>query len=245
MAPKFLPAALQHLTEHMVLWYANAYYELTRDSLEANDDDMKHIMKHRDTETRKEMDQNLAVATKIVMKRAQGVLGDLPPAIQKAQQLVQQYNQAAMAIPNDPNKAAANQTKLQVESMRDAREQKRIQQADQHKVIDLQSEREARQATSVVEFAKLSASEREVALQEAHENARQANELAARLEELATQERAEDERAAAELQSNERRNTQDNETAARIAIAEIESSEKVDVSTGTGINSNPSGSRKR
>lgn len=244
MAPAFLPAALAHLKEHMVLWYANSYYELTRDALGASDDDMTHVMRHRDPETRKEMDQTLAAATPRVEARARQVFGTLPPIIQKAQQLVQQYQQQS-GIPTDPNKLAAVQVKREVEQMRDSRERDRMKQESQHKVIDLQSERENRQADSVTEFAKLSAKEREVALQEAQENVRQAQELAARLEELDRQERAEDERAAAKLQSEERRNTLDNETAARIAVAEIESSEKVSVSTGTGNNPNPSGSRSR
>lgn len=243
IAPTFLPAALQHLKEHVVLWYANEYYELLKLATEVDDDGMTMVMRERDPETRAELDRTLAAASPMISKRATALFQQLPPIIQQAQQVIEQLQPQVM--PTDPNKIAEVQRKEREDQRRDTREREKLQATQQTKVIELQARREERQQVNEVEFAKLSAKEREVALQEAREDARKAQELAARLEEITLQERAEDERAAAERALKKDVNTQDNLTALRIAAAEIESSEQVDVSTGTGSNPNPSGSRKR
>lgn len=243
IAPTFLPAALQHLKEHLVLWYANEYYMLTRAAMEMDDDGMTMVMRERDTETRAELDRTLAAASTVVSKRAATVFQQIPMVIQQAQALIQQYTPQTM--PSDPDKAAEVQRKAKADGMKDQREREKLAQDKETNVIQLQDKREARQVSSQLELAKLSAKEREMAIQEAEETARQNTELAARLREMDAKERAEDARASAGLESEERRNTQDNLTALRIAAAEIKSSEQVDVSTGTGSNPNPSGGRNR
>lgn len=243
IAPTFLPAALNHLKEHLVLWYANEYYELTKAAVGTTEDGFAMIMKERDPETRAELDRTLAVASRYVGPRATELFGQIPMIVQMAQQVIQQFQPTT--LPSDPDKRAEVERKIKNDQMVDAREKQKIADAKETKIIDLQERRDARAEQTQVDFAKLSAKEREVAVKEAEESARQANELAARLRELAVQQQAEDERANAQLASEERRNTQDNLTALRVAAAEIESSEKVSVSTGTGANKNPSGSRPK
>jgi hypothetical protein len=243
VAPVFLPPALDHLKEHLVLWYANEFYELTRATLEVDEDGMTLIMKERDPETRKDLDRVLAAASNGILQREAAVFGVLPQVIQQAQTLIQQYT--PQTLPSDPDKRAEVERKAKADQMKDQREKEKLGLTKENKILDFQSKAADRQAKSQLEFTKLSASEREVAIQEAQENARQAQELVARLQEIATQERAEDQRAAAELSSEERRNTQDNLTALRVAAAEIQSAEKVKVSTGTGANKNPSGGRPK
>ena len=85
-------------------------------------------------------------------------------------------------------------------------------------------------------FAQLSAKERQQAVDAANNDARRAQEYAARLQELQLREVGDDQRTAAELSSREQINKEDNLTALAIAEAEIESGEKVSVETGTGIN---------
>jgi len=243
IAPSFLPAALGHLKEHLVLWYANEFYMLTRAHLEMDEAGMGLVMKERDPETRKQLDQVLAAASNGVLQREQQVFGVLPQVIQQAQQLIAQYT--PQTLPSDPDKRAEVERKTKADQQKDAREREKLGITKESNILNFKDKAESRQAQAQLEFAKLSASERTVAIQEAQENARAAQQLVARLQEIATQERAEDERAAAELNSEERRNTQDNLTALRVAAAEIQSSEKVKVSSGTGANKNPSGGRPK
>jgi hypothetical protein len=100
---------------------------------------------------------------------------------------------------------------------------------DQIKTVELEQKGE-------LEFAKLSAKEREQAVIAAREEADNAQKRAARLEELMLQERAEDERIATKLASDERRNTQDNLTALKIVAAELEAGKDSNLKNGTGIN---------
>src|SRR5690606_3658659 len=207
----------------------------------------------RDGETRKEMDQLLAVASPRINERAASLFQKIPAVIQQAQQILEQLGpQGPMTMPLDPNKMAAIEQKRQSDKDKAqlAREklaaEQQAKEADREvKIIDLQTRRQSEQEKLQLDFSKLSADERREALIAAREEAQQAAEMVARLEELAFQERAEDERAAAELESKERINTQDNLTALKISAAEIESGEKVSRSTGTGANPNPSGSRSR
>jgi len=245
IAPTFMGAALGHLKEHLVYWYANEFYELVMQAADADEEQMKTIMSEQDVGARRELDQTLEAASSRIMKRADEVWKQLPPIIQKAQQLLSQLAPPNMGMPSDPNKMAAVQAKREGDQLRAQTEDKKIQSRTQEKVIDLQARREERQALTEVDFAKLSAVERQAAIKAAQDDARQTAEIAARLQELAQRERGEDERAAAELDSLERRNIGDNVTAVRIAAAEIESDDKVDRSTGTGTNPNPSGSRSR
>lgn len=246
IAPTFMPAALGHLKEHLSLWYANSYYELTKMAMEKSDDEMTNVMKQRDPETRKELDRTLAAASPHVSKRANAIFTkmQLPQIIQQAQQIVAQYAPPSQ-MPVDPNKKAETDRKATADKAKDQRDRQKDQSDTQMKVVELHTRLQERQQMTQTDLASLSAEERKVALQEAQDNVRQAKELAARLEELDLQETAEHERAAATLASQERRNTQDNLTATRIAAAEAESKARVDVSTGTGTNPNPSGGSSR
>ena len=246
ISESFMRAALQHMKEHIVLWYANEYYQMTQASLSVSEDGMTAVMKERDPETRKELDRNLAVLSPQISRRATALFGQkLPMVVQQAQQIVQQFTPPGPQMPVDPNKMAEVQRKTKADADKNQRENTRMQLEEKNNVIDLQQRVADRQSSAEVDFATLSAQERQVALQEAQESARQANELAARLEQLDRAERAEHERAAAELDSEERRNTQDNLTALRVAAAEIESKERVAVTTGKGQNANPSAGRPK
>jgi len=245
IAQAYLSPALQHMKEHIVLWYANQFYEVTKDAAMLDEDGMGQIMQSRDPQSRKKLDQTLAAASAHVMQASQFALKTLPPVIQQAQQLLQQYSPPPMGVPVDPNKQAETQRKAQADQQKDTRENARLQLVAQHKVMDLQAHENDEASQKEMEFATLSAEDRRVAIQNARDDARKAQELAARFQEIDAQEQAENQRAAARLDSEERRNTQDNLTASRISAAEIKSKENTSVATGTGTNPNPSGSRKR
>lgn len=243
IAPTFMPAALGHMKEHIVLWYANDFYQQARVALDTSDDGMTLVMRERDPETRKELDKTLGAVSGRVLARANTVLRDVPMVIQMAQQIIDAFT--PKTLPSDPDKRAAIEQKEASDKRKDATANRKLDQDRENKVIDLQDRREERQRLTSVEFAKLSAKDRQVALTEAEETARQATEHAARLRELYVAESAESERAADQEAAETARNTQDNVTAVRVATAEIESSEKVAESTGTGSDKNPSGARPK
>lgn len=245
--PSFMPAALEHIKQHVAYWYVTQFHETMQEGLkgELGDDAVSTVMKQQDSETRKELDKALADSSAAISKSAVKVLSKIPQAIQMAQQLLQQFKPAAPQMPLDPNKADATQAKREQTQATSAIKDKELQLEGQQKIIDLQDKRQERAQAQQTESAKMSADAQTAADQQDHEDARQAADASARLGELAQQERGQDERKVAELESEERRNTQDNVTAVKISSAELESGEKADRSTGTGTNPNPSASRDR
>lgn len=221
ISPAFMQAVLEHIKEHMSLWYVATNYELLMEATETDDEGMRMIMEDQSPEARKELDKTLAAASPMVIERGSQVFEQIPPIIQQTIQALQQFAPQPPQIPVDPNQAAETERKAQDDA-----------QKAQIKTIELQDKKE-------IEFSKLSAKEREQAVEAAQEEATQAMARAVRLEELMLTERGEDERIAAKIESDERRNTQDNLTALKITAAELEAGNKSDLSTGTGIN--PSG----
>lgn len=248
IAPSFIPAALNHLKEHLVLWYVNEFYEMTKREMGLDEGGIEKVLAQRDPQTRAELDRLLASESAEIVQRAQEQFAKVPEVIQQAQQLLQELGPQGMPqLPIDPNRMEDIKARKEIEQQRLADRERDRQARREEKVIELEARREEAERRREIEFTKLSAREQEMALKEAEESARQATEWAARLKELATKESAEDKRHEAKLRSEERRNSQDNLTATMIASAEIESSERVGVSTGKGVkkDQNPSGGKRR
>ncbi len=218
IAPVFIPAVMEHIKEHIVLWYVKTNYELIMDATDSDEEGMTTIMAEQDPKTRAELDKTLAAASPRVMERTTEIFAQIPDIISQAMQTMQQFAPQPPPIPIDPNQAAETERKTQDDAQK--AELKRVEITDKKEI----------------EFTKLSAKEREQAVETAREEAKVAAERASRLEQLMLQERADDERTAAKLESDERRNTQDNLTALKIVAAELESGEKTSLETGTGIN---------
>lgn len=216
--PKFLPAAVQHLVEHMTLWYASRVYE---HASSASGQNFEEMLKFKDPETRKEVDKALAQASTLVIGEAQSAFKALPPIIEKAFSVVQQL-QASMH--QDPTiqgalqvEQARGQTATQLEQMRQQGKQATTQMsiADRQQALQLK----------VVDGKQKAADE-------------QANREAAMQLEQARTTSAQ----AIAQETNQTRtaiNNADNATAITIASAEIEAGKKSALSTGTGIGNNP------
>lgn len=96
---KFIPAALQHLNEHMVLWYVNEFYEAVNAELDEDAPDLGELMKDRSPKVRQEVDRLLAEASDEVMELSSRLFARLPPVIAAAQQFLQSL---APELPPDP-----------------------------------------------------------------------------------------------------------------------------------------------
>lgn len=226
IAPTFIPAALAHMKEHITFWYVNAMFEMLKMETGRDDHQISQILSFADVETRNELERTLASFSPTVLEQGNQVFSQFPEIIKQAMQVMQSL-QPQPEIPMDPNKTAELEAKRELETQK-------AMQKDQSEQRKLAHEKE-------LVFMKLSTAEKQSALDAAREEAKQAMEYAARLEELTAKERAETERTAAEIASREKMNAEDNQTALTIAAAEITSGEKVAVSTGTGINPDPSG----
>lgn len=216
IAPVFLPTMLNHLKEHIALWYVTSVLELAE---EVAGEDVTEAMKGmKDPEARQAFDRMLAEASMGVTEEANNVFASLPPIIQQAQQIMQQYQQPGM--PQDP-RIAVEQQKLQAQQQRD-QQQMQLEGQKMQGQMQLEGQKMAAQAQQDQAEAQLEA---------------QKLQIEAQLEQM-KQDR-EDARKKAELDARMAMNMQDNQTAMQLAAAEMASGERFDVSTGTGINPQP------
>ena len=207
IAPAYLPVMMNHLKEHIALWYAASVFELGNET--AGEDIGELLKQNKTPDDKRAFDRMLAEASQIVSKEATGVFQALPPIIQQAQQIMQQL----APQPVDPAAQAAM-----------AEIQQRTQAAQQRAQIDaqkLQVQAQESQTQAQIDAQKLQLDAAKLQ-QEAQADA--ANEA------------GEDKRKAAELMARQQMNTQDNMTAMQIANLEAVTGERVAVSTGTGIN---------
>ena len=212
IAPSYLPIMLNHLKEHVTLWYVAATVGVASDAL---GEDIAEAMKDvgKDNDARRALDRMLAEASTMVIEQGASVFDALPPVIQQAQQLLQSMQPQQM---QDPRLAIEGQ-KLQLQTQQ-------MQIDAQTAQAKMQLDAQQAQADAQIDAAKLQLD---------------AQELQTRVQLAAQQQQAEDARKAAELQARVAMNTDDNRTAMELAAAEIASGERVAVSTGTGINPNP------
>lgn len=211
IAPNFVPAILSHIREHIVLWYASETYNVLNDYLAQTGSEMEadEILKEKDPAVRSELDKLLATASAGLIKSGTAAFAKLPPIIQQAMQVAQQYQQP----PPDP--------------------------ATQVAQIAAQTEREKIAAKAQETQAKeMGANQRQLAKDQAADS-RESKREQSENERLGFKERQQNTRNQENNQVKERMNQQDNLTAMTIAAAEIEEGENSDLETGGGINPNP------
>lgn len=222
-APVFIPAILNHIKEHLALWYASTVFDVSTDALGGDLGDMMRDMDPKDEEGRKEMDRMLAEASTNALGQSEEIFSKIPQVIQQAQQVMQQMQQQ-QPMPQDPRLALEGQ-KLQAQQQKDSQDAQLRQQESQQ---DAQTEQQRLQ----LEAQKLQ--------QQQVDDQADGQMAAAKLQadvQIAEQDRqAEDQRTAFEVEARRSMNQEDNQTAMALAQAEIESGERFAVSTGTGIN---------
>ena len=212
IAPVYLPIMLNHLKEHLALWYVSSVLELSEEV--AGEDIAKKMKELKDPEDKQAFDRMLAEASQTVTQEAPGVFQSLPPVIQQVQQVIQQLSQPGM--PQDP-RIAIEQQKMQAQQQRDQ--------------AQLQLEGQKMQAQAMQDQADMQMEQQRMELERAKAQ------IEMQLE--AMKQDREDQRKKAELEARMTMNMQDNQTAMQLAAAEIASGEKIAVSTGTGINPQP------
>lgn len=129
IAPKFIPACLQHLVEHLAYWYLTYTVEI---SSHAAQQDVGKLTKFKDPHTKQEMDQTLASASTHTMKAAQSALGKIPQVVQQAQAILKQFMPPQ---PMDPSQTAVqvaqtNANAKQSVAQQQSQDKQKQQQAD-------------------------------------------------------------------------------------------------------------------
>lgn len=209
---KAIPFLLEHLKEHLVLWYANQVFEVASDAVGA---DIGEMQKNATTEEKQAMDKLLAATANKVGKDAEQTFAKVPEVVQQAIETLQSFAPPPQMPPNP-----------QVEVAK----------------AEIERKTAADQANQQLELQKLQDKQREgqqrLAEKQADVQARMA-ELQQELEREQLRQAAEDRRTEAEIRARLAMNEQDNQTAKQLAALEIASGERIAVSTGTGINPQP------
>lgn len=221
----FLPVIVNHIKEHVALWYMQTTMELAESIADVDFDELGK--EQHSEEDKQAFDRMLAEASTVVSEKAGDIFAELPPIIEQAQQLIAQFMPPQ---PMDPSQVAAQtaQQQMQIEGQRIQLEGQKVQQQaalDQAK-LGQQAQLEQQKLALQQQLAEINAQ---------MEQAKAQQDMAA----LAMKEDREDARTQAEVQARLAMNEADNQTAMTLAQMEMISGEKIAVSTGTGINPQP------
>jgi hypothetical protein len=214
IGPACIPMILDHIKEHMILWYGSQIFHEASDAAEV---DIGEIQKDATDEEKQSLDKLLATTSQIVTKQSQETFGQIPQILEQTIQMLQQMQPPP---PQDPSIQIAQQ-QLQNQQAKDQATaqtaQAKLQQDAQLKQADMQQRSTDKQADI------------EARIQE----------LQVQLQIEQTRQQAEDERVRAQIQARLEMNESDNQTAKQLAALEVTTGERFSVSTGTGINPNP------
>ena len=147
IAPAFLPVMLNHLKEHIALWYASAVFDVSNDALGGKDlGDMMKEMDRKDIEGRKALDRMLADAADMALRAGDQLFQQVPQVVQQAQQLLQQFaphpqQDPRLAIEGQKVQLQAQQAqqRAQLDSQRMQLDGQKMQQDAQLSQSDLQT----------------------------------------------------------------------------------------------------------
>ena len=228
----FIPGIINHLKEHVALWYMKNTMDLAESVADVDFDELGQ-QEHSD-EDKRAFDRMLAEASMVVSEKAGAIFADLPPIIEQAQQMIQQFQQPP---PMDPSQVAMQtaQQRMQLDTQKMQLEGQKAQQQMQLDQANMQMKQAEAQQQMQLEQQKLMLQQQLAEINAQMEQAKAQQDLAA----LAMKEDREDARTAAELQARAAMNQADNQTAMTLAEMEMLSGEKIAVSTGTGINPQP------
>jgi hypothetical protein len=223
IAPRFMPIMVQHLVEHVTLWYVTQVFERTQEALEGRDP--SEFMKMKNPEVAKEIDRTLAMISTDVLREDVQQLAALPPAIMKAHQFISQMQQQNAPLDPAQVQRERNQIQAQDNQQKNALKGQELQQRAQAANMTLVQGQKKLQADIGKEQIRAKTQEHIAAADSLAENAR-----------LQLKESGESQRAAEANATKLEANRDDNMTALSIAKAEIQNDEKTDLSTGDGIN---------
>jgi hypothetical protein len=132
---KFTPAFIQHVTEHVLLWYAVTCYNTATEA--NNGEDISSFMDTKDPEVEQAFDRMIEAANAKVLAVSPQYIGNIPQVIQQAQQLMQK-----LAPPPPPPMDPAH-AQIQVAQLNNTTKQQQLQQQDKQFQLKQQQEQQA------------------------------------------------------------------------------------------------------
>jgi hypothetical protein len=142
MSGTYVPVILNHLKEHIALWYANHVFEVAST---AAGRDISEIQKFNSTEVKQSFDQMLAAASQRVVPDATRAFGAIPQIVQQAMQVMQQMQgmgpqdpRVAALMAETQRKAAADQGNLQIKQAELQLEAQKTQVGSQEQAAKMQ-----------------------------------------------------------------------------------------------------------
>ena len=137
IAPTYLPVILNHLKEHLAMWYAASVLDIAEEVTGL--EDVGEVMKnHKSPEEKQAFDRMLAEASAMVAQEAQNVFAQLPQAVQQAQQLLQSMAPPPQQDPAVAALVAETQRKAQADAAEAAIKQQKLAQDAQIDAAELQ-----------------------------------------------------------------------------------------------------------
>ena len=222
IAPALIPVMLNHIKEHIAMWYAAQVYDLSGDATGEDLGEMLYDVKTPDQ--RKALDGMLAEASTTIAQQAPSVFEALPAVIDKAIQMMQSLQpqppvdpSVAVAQAETARRAAADQAKEQVDQARIGMDQQIHSESTQVRVAQLAADQEKARGNLAVAQAKLQLASSKDDMHEQHEDARTTQDNQTKVEV----------------------NAADNRTAIEIAEMEIDAGKHARVTDGTGLSSKP------
>ena len=136
IAPKFIPQALEHIKQHMMLWYTQQVQGYV---LAAGD---VKLGKYEDSKIAKEIDRAIAVASDHVSMDTKEVFQGVLPALEQLGQLMQQFKPPAPPMEGEAQAVlqasmAETQRRAQSDQARLAFDAQKLQLAQQEKAQEL------------------------------------------------------------------------------------------------------------
>jgi hypothetical protein len=128
IAPKYIPQVLEHIKQHMMLWYTNQMTQYAVGGTDVN------LQKYQDSKDVKEIDQTVAAASEHVKMDSEQVFAKVAPALQQLGQLMQQLAQPKQ-MPLDPESQAILQSSLAETQRRAAKDQQDVRLAEQDQQV--------------------------------------------------------------------------------------------------------------
>ena len=239
LVPKVVPPMLDHLSQHVSLWYLGRVYAIVKLHLPGQ---LENYMEITDEGVKAEIDRTIAIAAKQATQEAGQRLAHIPQAVQQLQQLMQKFQPPQ---PMDPSQAQLqkaqmdNQTRQQIAQGQQQTQQQIAQGNQQVTASTKQQDIQARMAQARMQLVdgqqQRQADLRQTAAEQTGETQRKVIGGKQDAQVSVYEQEQQNARTAAQNQTKERINLEDNETAIQISNAEIAAGKHSALSTGRGL----------
>lgn len=235
IAPKIIPIMLEHIGQHVSLWYLGRMYHTVSQHLQGQ---LNEYMSIADDTVKAEIDRTIASASQKVVAEAQQAFADIPQVIQMCQQMMQKFQPPVQ----DPQ-AQVQMARIQSDSQRHDKDRQQKDTAQQRDLADRMQERnmrliesrEGNQTQQQTAMANNQSAERQQQTQQANENQRHGQSLQSDMAQAVLHEQQQTSRQEMADESKEAINAADNQTALTISRAEIAAGKHSALSTGRGL----------